>query len=765
MRRIRNLHSIILLLALSLLACAGEGGSARVDAGGALARGEARANELITLARSAPIVDGPEALELLYLERLRLGLGSPFRLIEQALLDERMDAERRRRLGEALLALTHAGRGYVIDAAGIAGPRGRFEPELGQRHLALVSDAVGESSDPRVGEEAVRLAYLLAQAEGVADPVLVRGVAQVAALVRDRAIARRDAHALIDAARASGRDPLDLVREWRAARWFRVESPSLDRLDDASERQAIELATRLSESIRELESQETQDAGRRASRSVSLLNAATASALSRMLEPMPAQAPVAVAVGIAARMFAGSYGIEPDTLAAELRRRVWDEERLALQRSILLEHQPELRPLLARASLAAASGLRAYSQEPVWRPGMPAPTTRELVSQFGLADVAFHEAVPPEWRPYYRRMIHSALLDLQRVLPALDVRGLRLVVGPVPTGGALALHNPAQRTIYLPPESGAGTIAHEIAHDLDWQVARKRYRVRGDYGSDLAARGGRGDRLAATYVDLTGAALIDNAGTPIDRRHHTRPAEIFARSIDWLVAASLARDGRMNGYLTSIQDELLTGYGTAVPPDVNGRVPAALITILDEVAPMRSEHRAWYLEAYGLGRELSATDLVRLIAEVQADDADFGEAVPVDSAGVPAAAGSHAMLTRSLARVREATAAALAVGVCRASPNRLEPRGSGARSELIEAASAARVRGLARAYAIRAMGSRGAAALLERQRPGPWATPLDPAEAGLIRALVEAVREAGESADLDARRWRIGGAAWDRPCA
>ena len=45
------------------------------------------------------------------------------------LIDERLEPERRRRLAEALLVLTHEARGYVIDPAGIAGPYGVFGPE------------------------------------------------------------------------------------------------------------------------------------------------------------------------------------------------------------------------------------------------------------------------------------------------------------------------------------------------------------------------------------------------------------------------------------------------------------------------------------------------------------------------------------------------------------------------------------------------------------------------------------------------------------
>lgn len=751
MRHVRTSLSTLLIAVVPLLACAGPGGDGRVDAGGALERGDDRAAALITLSRRSAIVEGDAALELLYLERSRLGLGSPFRLIEQALVDGRLEEARRRALGEALLALTLRGAGYEIDPAGVAGPRGRAEPQAAQAHLGLVTDAVAEASDPRVGEQAVRLAYLLAQAEGLVDPVLVRGIAQAAALVRDRETARGDARALLRAAHATGRDPLDLVVEWRAARRFTVEAPRIEGVHAAAERQAIELAPRLLNAIRETVAGEGERFRRLRPAQKPLLNAATAAALAARLEPTPPQAPVAVAVGVAGRMFAGSYGVEPDSLGLQLRDRMPNEESLALQNAILLENQPVLEPVLARAVLGAASGLRAYAQEVVWRPGMEAPSTRELIAQFGLADVRFAEDMPAGWRPYYRRQIHSALLDLQRVLPALDVSGLTLTVAQVPSGGALALHSPGGRLIHLPPETGAGTIAHEIAHDIDWQVARRRYRVRGDYGSDIAARGGRRDRLAATYIGLTGSALVDNAGTAIDRPHHSRPAEIFARSIDWLVAAALARQGRMNGYLTSIQDEMLTGYGTAVPPDMNGRVGAALVSILDEVAPLRAETRAWYLETYGFGRGLSSTDLIRAIAELPTDPAGTMGGSALGRAAGPGAA--TAVLREPLERLRATAAEALVAGVCRAPANSLDPGAAAARTRLIEVAAQARARGMAREYAAAVMGHRGVAALSERFEPGPWSTRVEPAQAELLRSLVEQVSDVVPSREIRRAGW------------
>src|SRR5690606_31589612 len=212
-----------------------------------------------------------------------------------------------------------------------------------------------------------------------------------------------------------------------------------------------------------------------------------------------------------------------------------------------------------------------------------------LGHRFGIASVRFDDGVPAEWRPYYRRMLAQSLADLQRVLPALDTRGLRVHFGRSPGRDAtLALHDPARRTVYLPPGTGAGTLAHEIAHDLDWQASLKRYRVRGDYATDRATRR-RSDRLAASVQGLSKAALLaPEPGARTPPLHSRRPAEVFARSVDWFVVVSLAREGRTNGYLSSVQDDVITGYGTVTPPDVTGAAGAALIAILDEV---RSEER------------------------------------------------------------------------------------------------------------------------------------------------------------------------------
>jgi hypothetical protein len=45
-----------------------------------------------------------------------------------------------------------------------------------------------------------------------------------------------------------------------------------------------------------------------------------------------------------------------------------------------------------------------------------------------------------------------------------------------------------------------------------------------------------------------------------DREANDRPAEIFATRVDWFVSHSLARQGRSSGFLSAVQDELITGH-------------------------------------------------------------------------------------------------------------------------------------------------------------------------------------------------------------
>jgi hypothetical protein len=709
-----------------------------------LEAGRQTLNAWVVASRMGETLSDEAVIGLGYGERLRLGMGSPFRLVDAVLRDPRLPEDVRRAIAWGLLSRTLTGDAYevdpiVLDRAGL----GHIQswPGVGRHHLRIIESAITESRDPRAGELAVRLAYKLASMEGSVSPSASRAAARAAALIRDRELARADVARLLRSAEVVQGDPLRAISRWRSERWFQVEAPPMTALPEAVENDALELAPKLAQAVRALTPRLSDVVlTRPAAPDVrpSLLTAAVAARLGELADSlnMPPQAPIA----IAARTYRQEL-TEPSWLSEEERERrerftrLRDEERFVAGHASLERPSPfDAAPSLA--AVWAAVALRTYAQEGVWFPGSGGPTNRELEERFGFAHVRFADDVPAQWRPYYRTMLESAVRDMQRVLPALDLKGLGVRFAVASKGEAtLAMHDPRARELVLPPGSSAGTIAHEIAHDLDWQVALRRYRVRGDYATDRAARAGT-DRLAARVRDLAQDAAMEAGTTERLHAHAIRPAENFARAIDWFVAASLAAQGRTNGYLSSVQDEMLTGYGTVRPPDISGRAGDAIVNILDEVAPLYPETRDGFLKSYGTSRALSAFDLMRSMVEIELPQ-------PTD---VRAALGSAH--SRSVEPVFEAISAARNRGfsaidswICRAPGGSYNAQLEQARRGLVVESAAARARGVALQHARSVSGELGVRWVARRFFGGPWpAQDLDEALEAMLTELVDGAR-------------------------
>jgi hypothetical protein len=736
---------------------------------GRVAALEAEAARAAGRAPPADAVSLETAVATGYLERLRLGFGSPFRLIDYALRDPRLDEDARRRVAWALLARVIDGAAYQLDPAaldriGLAWQE--TAPGTGHHHVRIIENAVRESRDPRGGELAVRLGYALAATEGSLSERAPSIAAKAASLVRDRAIAREDALRLLRAAEQAHLDPLELLVRWRAERRFEVERPPLVAMHAEVEREAMEVAPRLAQALRGLTPKlEGVDRHVGPPAPLSLLSPPVAERLRAAADSlnMPPQTPVALAM----RMYRKEMLDQPRLGDGERDRRermadaALSEERFAADYAQLRAAGPrDLAPQLA--ALWAAVALRAYGQEPVWYPGSGGPSNREMEERFGLASVRFADEIPSEWRPYYRRMLESALVDLYRVLPALDLKGLQIYFGE--TGSpesSLALHDPRTRRIILPPATGAGTLAHEVAHDLDWQVARRKYRVRGDYASDYAVRQQQ-DRLA-TWVNTLSVASLDGiptAGHHSDA-HWRRPAEVFARNMDWFVAVSLGAEGRMNGYLSSVQDDVLTGYGTVRPPDVTGAAGSALLTILDEVAPVYPATRDAFLRTYGTERSLTPMDLVRRVIEAQSAGAARTAPDPMQIAGALSLVAPLREVEHGLRR----GTAAIDEWICRAPGAAYSGPLEAARRQLVVEAAGARARGIALQQARDVAGRPGERWLARRMYGPTWSDrELDPALAELIEPLVGAARDVARG-DVPAASQTFGLAAPPSYCA
>jgi hypothetical protein len=549
-------------------------------------------------------VDSATAIALGYLERLRLGLGSPFRLVDYALADPRLDVSTRSRVAWALLARLRRGDAYVIDPAiGAAfGANSR-----GTAQLSLIERTIESADDPRAGELTVRLAYALAAGEQTVAEQGDGVAAQVASLVRDRVLAQGDLRTLLHDADVAHSDPLQLLVRQRRARALSVERPAGEPLDDDLQSGAMANVPRLLDSIRVLTNAGSALESQLAQPRAPLLGPSAAVHLATSGAAEPPEPPVAVTIRTHRSLLLGNDSSGTVQRArAQFASGSTNAETLAAGYDLLLQSGDTARGPSALAVLGAATSLRAMAQELPWFAGEPAPSVADLRAEFGLAGVTFDREVRREWQPYYLRLIGTGIRDMQRVLTGLSVAGLRIAVS---AGGLpdtiLALHDPGTRTIRMSVYSSSGALGHELAHDLDWQAARSLYAGSG-YSTDRAVREQRGP-LAASMRDLAAARVVRRGAAPAEER----PAEVFARNVDWLVAISLAREGRSDGYLSAVQDAALTGYTTVAPVGMILGAARPLVDAVEEMTYLPESIRESFLSQWADARSVDPYLLVK----------------------------------------------------------------------------------------------------------------------------------------------------------
>jgi hypothetical protein len=292
--------------------------------------------------------------------------------------------------------------------------------------------------------------------------------------------------------------------------------------------------------------------------------------------------------------------------------RVSNEETLAAEYALLTARSKSAIPEADAAILTAAVALRPFAQERPWLPGDYSPSIRELQARFGVA-VTYDATTRRGWRPFLQRTLETALMDMRRVLPGFDPRGLNVHFGVTPLGDrALALHDPIRRMVYFPPASHSGVMAHEFAHDLDWQAARREYGGTGWYRTDHALRQSV-DQLAGALRQMASATRADSANGRMTGV--ARPTEVLARNVDWFVSASLAREGRVNGHLSAAQDPVLTGYASAITPEAARDGGSATLRALDGLTSIPAPTRSWFSELFGVERRLTVHEAVRRVLE------------------------------------------------------------------------------------------------------------------------------------------------------
>jgi hypothetical protein len=567
---------------------------------GQLAAATAYFDSTIVLARGARPT-GPRGdkltIALGYLERLRIGTGSPFRLADEAVHDPRSDSASNRRIAWALLGRLRRGDAYVIDPVVLdgAGPWSRDgHGATGAAHVALIERAIERASDPRAGELSVRLAYMIEASKGTIAASAPEIANQVAALVRDRALALEDLDELVADAAARQEDVLSMLVTRRGNRAFRVEQPAMAPLSSELRTEAMNAVPELVAALDTLY-RATPPAVARASYPV--LGRHFAERLAELGAEQPTIAQVVITLRGHPR--ANLEATNDETLAAT---------------PILATRGGTLDRRSALATLAGAVALRAYNQALPWFVGMPGPDVSDLHTEFGLGSVNFARGVPAEWRPYYLRELRDGLRDIQEVFPALSVVGLNVAFGTnALPDSALAMHDPRSRTLQLTINTSSGTIAHELAHDLDWQTSRRMFARGGGYSTDRAAREERG-ALASSVRGLAEArSMRPNAAGATTASVPDRPAELFARGVDWFTASSLAMLGRSNGFLSAVQDASLPGYAAGSPTAIGTAGAASLISAIDQMTYISDSIQSAF---EGSWADASAIDPVLVVRRV-----------------------------------------------------------------------------------------------------------------------------------------------------
>ncbi len=583
---IRGLAVVAALVALTVAGVRlTERADARRAVRDALADGVRFDDSLSIASRGIPTaaVSFPGAVALSYLARIQLGLGSPFRLVDLARTDPRLPIAMRSRLAHAMLSRVARDRNamqplpHSLDAAIYA------DSGAGRVLLHVVDSAMSADNDGLLTLEAVRIAAAQVSARGTLRAGAVPLIGAAALLSFDRQRARRDVERAIAAASRDDGDVLQVVALWRAERRFLVERPLLAEVAPAPRRIALRvppLVMRMEAALRTRDSVAPQMTLSPLSR-----NAATALSLLISVRTRPAQPQVRLSV-LDARVLAYDRRGATAPRVTRMLLSATNEETLVMAVANA-SNDSVLAPLSATATLLASLGMRTLAQEMPFHPGTLALTADQVAARLNLASLTFGRDVPESWQPFYAREFANAVAAVRDVFPMATVAGLRVRIGDKVKDGALAVHDPRSRTLTLPLATGFGAVGHEIMHDLDWQSARDYMGRRGIYATDNAWRGARTEPIAAPLARLAEFVPL-TAATGAWVSEARRPAELLARSADWFLATALARQGRVNGTLSAVQDGWVRGYASAVGPDAFGDHEAALSALFDAMPTLAS---------------------------------------------------------------------------------------------------------------------------------------------------------------------------------
>src|SRR5258708_3823471 len=303
--------------------------------------------------------DSTRALSLAYVERARLGLGSPFRLVDEAIRDPRLADSTGVVVAWAILDCIFNHETYEIDAS-ILDAIGSHA--AGADHLTLIDHVISSARDPRVGETTIRLAYGLAVASGALSRSALPAVTAAAAMRPDRALAERDLDRATVRASENGIALIDELIRNRVTRALEVERPLIGALSPRQQEDAIAAVPGVLGQIEALHAHSNA-----AFADSSMLDARQAVTLSRLGARLPPVAAAAVILHSRGALLRGDSTVSP--AMARFVLGATNEETLVAAYAYSGDGAPRRSPVVSQIMVSVAVGLRALAQEPVWVPG------------------------------------------------------------------------------------------------------------------------------------------------------------------------------------------------------------------------------------------------------------------------------------------------------------------------------------------------------------------------------------------------------------
>ena len=198
----------------------------------------------------------------------------------------------------------------------------------------------------------------------------------------------------------------------------------------------------------------------------------------------------------------------------------------------------------------------------------------EFMKSFGFRGVQFGNYVTQRERQRFLNEAYDALMDMAELLGisprALAIDGrLGLAIGARGGGKANAHYEPKENVINLTKSKGAGSLAHEWFHALDYYFNKSSNRPTSATANKSAEQfpASTRDEMRKAFLDLMSA--IKNSdyfkrsenlemklrSGKLDEGYYDKPTELAARAFQDYVVRKLADKGKINDFLSSFTSE------------------------------------------------------------------------------------------------------------------------------------------------------------------------------------------------------------------